>query len=120
RRIAFTVAAGVFGAAAFAGLGSGLEIGWFDSDGGGIHRIHLLGFGILHGILLAPALFALTWRPERRPSAFLQVVAVGVASLAAGLASLDGSYLGIAAAVLLAAAILFALHPARRSVLTAR
>lgn len=41
RRIAFTVATAVFAAGAFGGLfGLGLLIGWFDTDEGGIHRVH--------------------------------------------------------------------------------
>jgi hypothetical protein len=120
RRIAFGSVATLFGLASAGGLGFGLVFGWFSTEDGGIHRVHLLGFGILHGILLAPALFALSWRPERRPSAFWQVVAVAVAGVVAAALSLSASYLAIAGTVVVATAILFALHPDRRSVLRAR
>ena len=84
RRIAFTVATAVFAAGAFGGLfGLGLVIGWFDSEDGGIHRVHNLGFGVLYGVILTVAFAAMARRPERKPS-FFQVVAVALAALIAG------------------------------------
>src|SRR5437016_11256744 len=94
RRIAFTVMAFLFGAGALGGLfGIGIVIGWFDKDQGGIHRVHDLGFGVLYGIVLSVAFFSMLRRPERKPSAFLQVVAVALAVAVASLVSTDPGYL---------------------------
>jgi hypothetical protein len=118
RRVAFTVLAFVFAAGALGGLfGIGLVIGWFDTDAGGIHRVHDLGFGILFGILLTGALVALARRPERKPSVFLQIVAVAVAALVSGVVSATTGYVVIALVVVVAAAILYVLHPARGTLL---
>src|SRR5438093_7195003 len=88
RRIAFTVLTIVFAAAALGALfGIGLVIGWFDTDAGGIHRVHDLGFGVLFGILLTGALVALLRRPEDKPSEFLQIIGVAVASVLSGIVS---------------------------------
>src|SRR5207244_1187824 len=93
RRIAFTVLAFVFAAGVLGGLfGIGLVVGWFDTDAGGIHRVHDLGFGILFGILLTGALVALARRPERKPSVFLQVLAVAIAALVSGVVSATVGY----------------------------
>jgi hypothetical protein len=114
----FSILAFVFGAGALGGLfGIGLVIGWFDTDEGGIHRVHDLGFGILYGVLVAAALFAMVWRPWAKPSVLFQVVAVAVAVIVAALISSDPGYIVLAAALLVTCAILLALHPARESVL---
>src|SRR5919201_6752558 len=118
RRIAFTVLTIVFAAGALGGLfGIGLVIGWFDTDAGGIHRVHDLGFGVLFGILLTGALVALVRRPEDKPSQFLQIVAVAVSSLLSGIVSATVGYGVIALVVAVAAGILYVLHPARGSLL---
>jgi hypothetical protein len=118
RRTAFTVLTFLFGAASLGGLfGIGLVIGWFDTDEGGIHRVHDLGFGILYGIVVAGAFFALLRRPEDKPSVFLQVIAAALAVTIAALVSADPGYLTIAVALLVASAILLALHPGRDEVL---
>ena len=118
RRIAFSAAAAVLAAGAFGGLlGVGLVFGWFDHTEGGIHRVHDIGFGVLYGIVLTTACVALAWRPERMVSAFYQVVAVAVAALIATVASADARYLLFGLSVGVGAAILLALHPARRQVL---
>jgi hypothetical protein len=117
RAIAFTVAAAVLALGSFGGLfGLGVIIGWFSSDAGGIHRVHEIGFGVLYGVLLTTACVALLRRPERRPSAFVQILAVGVASVLGGALSANGGVVILGAIVLIGAAILFALHPARASV----
>ena len=114
RSIAFRVATLVFAASAAGGLfGIGLVIGWFDTNEGGIHRVHDIGFGVLYGVLLTVALVALAWKPEEKPAAFFQVVAVALAGLTAGLVSADPRYLVLATAVGVVAAILLVLHPAR-------
>jgi hypothetical protein len=105
----------LFFAGALGGLfGIALVIGWFDTDDAGIHRVHDVGgFGVPYGILVAGAFLALMWRPERRPSVLLQVLAVALAVAVASLISTDPGYLIIAAILVLAVAILVALHPLR-------
>ena len=118
RRIAFVAASWVFAAGAFGGLlGLGIVIGWFDRDEGGIHRVHEIGFGVLYGVILTAACIGLTRRPERRASAFYQVVATAMAALIAVVISSDGRYLLFVGVVGTAAVILLALHPARATVL---
>jgi hypothetical protein len=118
RRIAFTVASVLFAMGAMGGLfGVGLVIGWFDSDQGGIHRVHDLGFGILYGIILTVAFVALARRPAAKPSAYLQVLAAALAGVIAGLVSADPRYLLFPLFVIAAALILLALHPARAALL---
>jgi hypothetical protein len=118
RRIAFTVVAVIFGlGAAFGLFGVALIVGWFDNEAGGIHRVHYLGFGVLFGVILTTALFAMARRPETRPSAFYQVVAAALAALVAALVAADPGYLLFGVIMAVAAAILLALHPARSGVL---
>ncbi len=118
RSVAFRVFAFLFGAGALGGLfGIGIVIGWFDTDEGGIHRVHDLGFGVAYGVLIAAAFFALTVRPAGRPSVFLQTVAVAAAVVFATVLSADLPYLIIAASLVIAAAVLLLLHPARGEVL---
>lgn len=117
RRTAFTVLTVIFALGALGGLfGVGAVIGWFDEDERGIHRVHDLGFGILYGIILTVAFLAMARRPEDKPSAFLQVLATALAVVVASVISSDPGYLVVVAgSILLAAAILVALHPARSS-----
>jgi uncharacterized membrane protein len=118
RRIVFSALAFLFGAAALGALfGIGLVIGWFDTDEGGIHRVHDLGFGIVYGVLVAAAFFALIRRPETKPSVLLQIVVTAVAVAVAALISTDLGYLVIAAALLVVSAILLALLPRRDEIL---
>ena len=114
RHIAFTVVTLLLAAGALGGLfGIGIVIGWWDTDEGGIHRVHDIGFGVLYGVLLCVAFVALARRPETRPAAYFQVVAVALAAAVAGLVSADANYLILALAVGAGAAILLALHPDR-------
>jgi hypothetical protein len=118
RRYAFTILTVVFAAASFGALfGVGIVIGWFDTTVGGIHRVHDLGFGILFGVILTTAFLALARKPETKPSAFLQVVGVAVASILAGAVALAIGYVVIGIVVAAAAGILLALHPDRAEVL---
>jgi len=118
RRIAFTVLTLVFAAGALGGLfGVGIVIGWFDDNAAGIHRVHDIGFGVLFGVLLTVALVAMARRPERKPAAYLLVLVVAVASLLSGAISIDLGYVVIGLVVAVAAAVLFALHPARAAIL---
>jgi hypothetical protein len=120
RRIAFTVATLVFAAGALGGLfGVGIVIGWFDTDAGGIHRVHDLGFGILFGVVLTVAFVALARRPEAKPSAYFQITATAVAALVSGVASATVGYAVIALIVAITSAVLYALHPARGNLLRA-
>jgi hypothetical protein len=117
RRTAFTVLTIVFALGAFGGLfGIALFFGWFNNEAGGIHRVHYLGFGVLFGVLLTTAAVALVRRPEARPSAFLQVVAVAVGTVLAALVSADGNYLPLGLIVVAGAAILLAVHPSRKGI----
>ena len=114
RRIAFAVASAIAAVGAFGGLlGFGVIIGWFDNSDGGIHGVHDIGFGVLYGVILTAACLAMTRRPDRKASAFFQVVATAAAALIAVLASADSRYLLFAIVVTASAAILLALHPAR-------
>jgi hypothetical protein len=118
RRVAFRVVAFLFGAAALGALfGIGLVIGWFDTDEGGIHRVHELGFGIAYGVLVGAAFFAMVGRRAVGSSLFLQVIAVALAVVVAAFASGDPGYAAIGAALIVAAAITLALYPARADVL---
>jgi hypothetical protein len=117
RRTAFTVLTIVFALGAFGGLfGIALFFGWFNNEAGGIHRVHYLGFGVLFGVLLTTAAVALVRRPEARPSAFLQVVAVAVGTVLAALVSADGNYPPLGLIVVAGAAILLAVHPSRKGI----
>ena len=105
----------------WAGLfGIGIVIGWFDNDEGGIHRVHELGFGVLYGIVVATAFFALIRRPASKPSVYLQVIVVALAVAVAALVSADAAYLAISGVLLIASAILFALLPDREGILHSR
>jgi hypothetical protein len=118
RRTVFGVLAVIFALGAFGGLfGFALFTGWFSSEDGGIHRVHYLGFGILFGVLLTTAAVALVRRPEDRPSAFLQVVAVAVAGVVGAAVSADGNYLVLGLIVAVIAAILLVVHPSRARML---
>jgi hypothetical protein len=121
RILALRIASFSFGIAALGGLfGIGLVIGWFDTGEGGIHRVHDLGFGVLFGIVVAGAFFFLMLHPVGRPSVMLQVVAVAIGVAVAALVSGDPAYLALSVALLIATAIVLALHPARREVLRPR
>jgi hypothetical protein len=111
----------LFGAGALGGLfGIGILIGWFDTDEGGIHRVHDLAFGVLYGIVVATAFFAMVRRPASKPSVYLQVIVTALAVAIAALVSADPGYLAISGALLAASAILFALHPDREEILRPR
>jgi hypothetical protein len=121
RRMAFTILTFLFGAAALGGLfGIGIVIGWFDTDEGGIHRVHDLAFGVLYGIVVATAFFAMVRRPAGKPSVFLQVVATALAVAIAAWVSANPGYLAISGALLAASGILLALHPDRSEILHPR
>ena len=89
----------------------------------------LVAYAVLHpGLLTAAglakftqswfplALVAMARRPERKPSAFVQVLVVALAALISGAISATVGYVVIAVVVAVAGAILFALHPARETV----
>jgi hypothetical protein len=114
RRIAFGVLAFLFGAAALGGLfGIGLVIGWTDSDMGGIHRVHDVGFGILYGIIVAAAFFAMVRPRWVRPSLLWQILAAAAGILLGSLFATDPKYLIGGAALVVAVGILVAVHPSR-------
>jgi hypothetical protein len=116
RRIAFKVLAAIFAAASLGALfGIGVIIAWIDTDEGGIHRVHDMGFGALYGVILTVGFAVQLWRPERKISAFFQILAVGLAASIAG-ALAGRAYALVGVFIVLAWAILLALHPHRSEV----
>lgn len=116
-RIAFKVLAGVLAAASLGALlGIGVIIAWIDTDDGGIHRVHDMGFGALYGVILAVGFAVQVWRPERTISAFFQILAVGLAAAIAG-AWASRAFALIGVFVVVAWVILLALHPSRSDIL---
>lgn len=90
RLIAFKVLAVPFGIGAAIDLfGAGIIVGWFDTEGGQIHRVHDIGFGVLAGVFLTVGLLAQLHVPERKVSVRYQIVAAAAtASQAAPVVSL--------------------------------
>ena len=83
RLIAFKALAVLFGLGAAIGLfGAGIIVAWFDTEGGGIHRVHDIGFGVLGGVFLTVGFLAQLHAPERKVSVRYQIVAAGVAAMA--------------------------------------
>jgi hypothetical protein len=117
RRIAFTVLSAVFAAAALGALfGAAVIIAWIDNTDGGIHRVHDMGFGALYGAILTVGLAVQVFHPERRVSAFYQIVAVALAVVLGGLVAASGyAVLGVLLGV--AYLVLLLLHPYRSEVL---
>jgi len=65
RQIALVVLALMLGLL-FAYPGSGLLLGWWSTEAGGIHRFHTVVWGIHTGLMLSVGLFALVVRTEER------------------------------------------------------
>jgi hypothetical protein len=121
RRIAFGILAFLFGAGALGGLfGIGLVIGWFDNDSAGIHRVHDIGFGILYGILVAAPFFAMVRPRWVRPSLLWQIVGAAAGIVLGAVIATDPTYLIGAGALVVAVAILVAVHPDRTRLLQGR
>jgi hypothetical protein len=117
KRIAFKVLAGLFAAGAFGGLfGVAIFVAWFDNDGGGIHRVHNMGYGALYGAILTVGFLVQNWRPEAKVSPFYQILHVGLATAIAGALATSGFAL-VGVFILVAYGILFALHPYRAELL---
>lgn len=76
RRLASKVLLGVPALAVAAFGGQLLATGWADRTPGGGHQVQDLAWGAMEGVLLLVGLVALLHRPERRPAAALQVLAV--------------------------------------------
>jgi hypothetical protein len=117
KRIAFKVLSALFAAAAFGGLfGIAVIFAWFDNEDGGIHRVHNMGFGALYGAILTTAFLVQTRRPERKVSAFYQILDAALATAIAGAIATSGfAVLGLF--ILVAYVILFVLHPFRSQLL---
>ena len=95
REIAFRILSGVFAAGAFGGLfGVAIVIAWTDSEAGGIHRVHDMGFGALYGAILTVGFAVQTVHPERKISAFYQIVVVVLATFIAAVLALMIASLG--------------------------
>ena len=116
-RIAFKIMAAVLAAASWGALfGVALVLAWIDTDDGGIHRVHDIGFGALFGIVLTVGFLAQLWRAEQRISAFYQIPAVALAvAIAGALATRSFGLLGVFIAITWA--VLLVLHPDRPEVL---
>lgn len=118
RRIAFKVLSGVFTAGALGGLfGIAIFLFWSDTSDGGIHKVHDMGYGALFGAILATGFLVQNWRPERKISAFYQILDVGAATLVGGAIAMNGFTLAGGVIILVAYGILFALHPYRSALL---
>ena len=117
KRIVFKVLAGLFAAASFGGLfGAAVVFAWFDTDDGGIHRVHDMGFGALYGAILTVGFLVQTWRPEKKVSPFYQILDVALATAIAGAIATSGfAMLGLF--ILVGYVILFVLHPSRSELL---
>jgi hypothetical protein len=100
-------------------FGVGVVIAWFDTTEGGIHRVHDMGFGALYGVILTAGLLAQEWRPETKVSPFYQILHVAIASIIAGLISLNVLWL-LGVFVLIGYVILLVLHPYRSEILRPR
>jgi hypothetical protein len=117
KRIAFKVLSGLFAAAAFGGLfGIAIIFAWFDTDEGSIHRVHDMGYGALYGAILTTGFLVQNWRPERKVSAFYQILDVALATAIAGAIATNG-FAALAVFILVAYVILFVLHPYRSELL---
>lgn len=71
-------------ASLFAYPGSGLLLGWWSTEDGGIHRFHHVVWGMHTGLMLSAGLFALLVRTEERV-ATAQQVGVAMAVMMTGL-----------------------------------
>jgi hypothetical protein len=117
KRIAFKVLAGLFAAASFGGLfGMAILFAWTDNTDGGIHRVHDMGFGALYGAILTTGFLVQNWRPERKISAFYQILDVALATAIAGAIATSG-FAALGLFVLVAYVILLVLHPYRSELL---
>ena len=114
RLIAFKALAVLFGLGAAIGLfGAGIIVAWFDTEGGGIHRVHDIGFGVLGGVFLTVGFLAQLHAPERKVSVRYQIVAAGVAAMVAGLLASDpGNGLFFLLMSVGGLALMVAVHPA--------
>ena len=118
KRIAFKVLSGVFTAGALGGFfGISIFLFWLDTPEGGIHKVHDMGYGALFGAILATGFLVQNWRPERKISAFYQILDVAAAALIGGAISADGFTLAGGVIILVAYGILFALHPYRSALM---
>jgi hypothetical protein len=121
RRIAFKVVAGVFTAGALGGFfGISIFFFWLDTSDGGIHKVHNMGYGALFGAILATGFLVQNWRPERKVSAFYQILDVGAAAIIGGAIATNGFTVVGGVIILVAYGILFALHPYRSDLLHPR
>jgi hypothetical protein len=117
KRIVFKVLAGLFATASFGGLfGVAVVFAWFDTDDGGIHRVHDMGFGALYGAILTVGFLVQIWRPEQKVSPFYQILDVALATAIGGAIATSGfAMLGLF--ILVGYVILFVLHPSRPELL---
>jgi hypothetical protein len=126
RRVALVVLALLL-AVLFAYPGSGLLLGWWSTEDGGIHRFHHVVWGLHTGVMLSAGLFALLLRTEDRV-ATAQQVGVAMAMMmavffgAVAIPHLGEPQVGIdrvvfTIVILALAGVVLALHPRRRELL---
>jgi MFS family permease len=117
RKVAFAVLTAVPALLILAFSGQHLITGWFSTADGGAYRFQELSWGVAKGIVLFVGLAVSLYRPERRPAAYQQVLAGGLALLAtmALTAAVDPAVLVIVGLL----AIAGWLHPARHRLLEA-
>jgi len=117
KRIAFKILSGLFAAGAFGGLfGVAIIFAWFDTDEGSIHRVHDMGYGALFGAILTTGFLVQNWRPERKVSAFYQILDVALATAIAGAIATNG-FAGLALFILVAYVVPFVRRPYRSELL---
>lgn len=114
RRIAFNAVAGLVGL--FAGLAGCLTVVSAMSSDRIVHRIHDLGPGLVLGLLLAPAAFALVGARHRSIAASHQMAAVAAALLIAS--ALSGGPPAFVVVLAGLAVLPVLLHPHRRWLMT--
>jgi hypothetical protein len=96
-----------------------LALGWVQSGGDMMHRVHDVAWGAFAVILVCGSAAAQLWTPERRPAAMQQLLvclAAGGVSMAASGAP-EPSHLIRGALLAAPAAVMIALHPVRKDVL---
>ena len=116
-RLAFRIVAGVLGVVGVV-LSVPFAVISFVDDAEAIHRLHNVAFTALYAVLLGTALLVCAWRPEQNVSAFFVAAGSGIAGAVAGLAS-DDFVSGVWYTGPISIAVLWVLHPSRRTLLRA-
>jgi hypothetical protein len=114
RALAFKIMIWFFAVASFGGLmGFSVFTAWFESSDGGIHRVHIMAFGVMYGVMMSTAFVVQNWHVERKISAFYQILDVALATLIGGAIATSSGGATFGVILLVVYAIVFALHPHR-------